>query len=139
MKACFKCDRVLSLSNFYRHPKMADGYLNKCKECTKRDVRKNRKMRVNYYRWYDQYRETTSHRRALKKTYQKHWRERWPEKYRAHTLLGYAVRSGHIQKHSCSQCGSNVHVEGHHFDYNQPLNVIWLCRDCHKNTHKKEF
>lgn len=38
-KICFKCGRELHLSEFYKHPRMGDGHLNKCKDCTKHDVR----------------------------------------------------------------------------------------------------
>lgn len=37
MKICFKCSLEKSLEDFYKHPSTKDGYLNKCKECTKKD------------------------------------------------------------------------------------------------------
>ena len=41
MKKCFKCFKLKPLDGFYAHRAMGDGYLNKCKDCTKLDVKNN--------------------------------------------------------------------------------------------------
>ena len=130
-KQCFKCGEKKPLSAFYKHNKMADGHLGKCKECTKSDTIKNRAAKVEYYREYDR-------KRGSRQGYDyfKNYRAENPEKYAARTAVGNAVRDKRLIKKPCERCGAeNVH--GHHEDYSKPLDVIWLCPPCHKQRHKE--
>lgn len=52
-KTCFKCNVTKQLSEFYVHKQMFDGHLNKCKECTKLDIKQNLLKNKDYYRKYD--------------------------------------------------------------------------------------
>ncbi len=39
---------------------------------------------------------------------------------------------------NCQKCGKpcdRLNLHGHHPDYNNPLEIIWLCVSCHKRTH----
>lgn len=47
-KTCFKCNTEYSIESFHKHAKMADGRLNKCKYCVKRNVDKWREANPDY-------------------------------------------------------------------------------------------
>jgi len=59
-KKCFKCNLEKSLLEFYRHPDMPDGTVNKCKECNRKDVRDNYADKLEEKQAYDKYRHRYS-------------------------------------------------------------------------------
>ena len=69
-------------------------------------------------------------------------RKEYYEKNKKHKLAGgklrYAVKTGRIIKPSqCERCPSTENIQGHHEDYDYPLDVIWLCRSCHARLRRK--
>lgn len=52
----------------------------------------------------------------------------------ARSYVGVYVRRGKIAKQPCSECG-NPEAQAHHENYDKPLDVIWLCKDCHVHLH----
>lgn len=141
-KECRGCHQTLPLSAFYRHPRMADGHLNQCKECKKVYQRdRYTEMSVDP-EWAEQERE------RQKEKYRRLYASgrRWvtlnaPDdvKLAARQMLGNAVRDGRITKPThCEGCSEEKSLEGHHRDYYKPLEVVWLCRKCHAGVHIRE-
>lgn len=148
VKTCFKCLEDKPVGEFYRHSEMADGYLNKCKECTKIDVNENREKNHDYYIWYDRIRANDPDRvearkqyaekhRGMSREHQKRWYARNTEKKRAHSLVRRALQRGILTKAPCEVCGS-ASVHAHHDDYTMPLKVRWLCPTHHGEHHRNE-
>ena len=62
----------------------------------------------------------------------------------AQNLLETAIQQGVVQRKTHrEQCGDTgtmkdgrTKIQGHHCDYNKPLEVLWLCQKCHHTWHK---
>jgi hypothetical protein len=132
----------------------ADGFyvsnLSKCKDCTKRDVRKNREEKVDYYRAYDRkrYRDQPKRKEAAKRAATSpegqiakaaataRSRREEPKKWKARNAVNNAIRDGRLERGSaCHFCGTNKRLQAHHEDYDHPLDVVWLCAGCHGKLH----
>lgn len=152
MKKCFKCCEIKPLSDFYAHKRMIDGYLNKCKECTKKDVLTHRQNNIEKVRAYDRNRPNAKERLQKNKErllqdsekYQKNceakkqWGKRNKHKRSAHCKVARALLRGIlIRPLKCEKCSEETKIEAHHDDYAKPLEVLWLCTECHANRHKE--
>lgn len=134
-KTCFKCNQEKELTEFYRHPGMADGHLNKCKACAKRDVKENRKDKIDYYRAYDVVRAKTPKRKASAERVASRWRKQDKRRTRAHNMVHRAVAVGKLEPKPCVICGREKDIHAHHDDYDKPLDVMWLCPPHHRARH----
>jgi hypothetical protein len=65
----------------------------------------------------------------------KRYRELNGEKKKAQRRVRDAVGRGEIERERCEVCGEGK-AQGHHRDYEKPLEVVWLCAICHKLVHR---
>ena len=135
-KECFKCKSIKPLTEFYKHSKMADGHLNKCKECTKNDVYKHRNENIEKVRAYDRARGKIPERIKANTEVNRAWRAEDKRRQLAHNAVAKAIRNGILVRLPCIRCGETKSL-AHHEDYDKPLDVMWLCQPCHKQSHKE--
>lgn len=136
LKKCFKCGVEKETTEFYRHPRMGDGLLGKCKECAKADVSQRRLDNIEYVRKYDRDRGKTEERKARTAKITRKRRAQDPRYAKCHSAVARAIRNGVIVKSPCSRCGATKAM-AHHDSYDKPLEVIFLCQPCHKVRHKE--
>ena len=133
MKKCFKCDTEKPLSDFYVHKKMGDGFLNKCKSCTKSEAKERQtvlRKELEYIekerkRGREKYRRLYSDVKKYNPSSIKKFFERYPEKKNAIYACQYLKKP----------------FEGaqkHHWSYNEEhyVDIIWLSRKDHMKGHR---
>lgn len=146
MKKCFICSDIKPLKDYYRHSKMADGHLGKCKSCTRRHTSERHARMSQNPEWVEseieRHRQKSRLARSLGKV-SPHtnkgkiaWEQRNEHKRKAHFAVANALRDGKIEKLPCMICGKSP-AQAHHDDYSKPLDVRWLCVT-HHNEHHNE-
>ena len=138
MKTCFKCGLKKPLDEFYKHPRMADGHVNKCKECNKKDVQGNYRKNIDHYIAYEEKRRNDIVRSQRRNITNYELNKRNPLHSACRLITFNAIRSGKIAKKPCEVCGKS-RVEVHHNDYADPFDVAWFCKKHHLEKHGKEI
>lgn len=132
MKTCFKCNSEKPFDAFYKHSQMKDGYLNKCKECTKKDVNsvyKSNKSDDSFVakerkRGRDKYRRLYSGKIKKTKRYDFDYAKRYPEKISARSASDSII--------------TDIGYEKHHWSYNKEhwKDIIILDKKWHMKAHR---
>jgi hypothetical protein len=140
-KVCFKCGETKPIEEYYKHPRMADGHLGKCIECTRKDV-------AEYQRGKGHERicalkkayAKTEGRKAQMAQFQRKYYQQNPDRWRAKIALQWARRRGLlVPPDSCPACGGGGRLHAHHNDYSKPLEVEWLCEHCHRELRHRTY
>ena len=133
---CSKCSQWLPSTEYYTDPRTPNRLKAQCKSCHTEGSLKTRNpdnaRRIN--------REYMARERTKDiEKFRERERNRLPappEKVKARSILNGAVLGGRVDKPTkCSKCGSPRRINGHHPDYDKPLDVIWLCAKCHHRHH----
>jgi len=133
MKKCFKCNQEKLLTDFYKHSRMSDGHVNKCKECNKKDIKGNYLVNIQKEGYIEKERKRAreKHHRLYSGTGKanstsiKRYFTKYPEKKKATSM------SGNLKK-------PFEGAEKHHWSYNEEhyKDVIWLTKKEHMKGHR---
>lgn len=138
---CSRCKQWFPEAGFYYDKRTSNGLKSQCRTChTEGNLRtRNREntRRINR-KYYRSARAQNPAKFQLRERLASR-RRGYTKEVRCRTLLNNAVRDGRIQRPDCcSMCEEKGRVEGHHSDYNQPLQVLWLCPLCHARQDRLE-
>lgn len=145
---CKFCKEYKEESEFYVSNK------NKCKQCIKKAVNQRRIREIDKIREYDRNRPNAKERVAQNKErinryktenpdkhkkyneQKRNWSKKNKHKRNAHLKVSRALYNGIIKRpDTCDECNQLKKIEAHHEDYKKPLEVMWLCIECHNKRH----
>lgn len=137
-KKCIICGEYKLLSTFYKHKKMADGHLNKCIDCTKRQVKEREKRLREDLSWIEKERE-----RGRNKYYRLEYKDKHkPTKEKKREIMS-RYKEKYPEKHLAKRASQNLpkiikENNLHHWSYNDEhwTDVIELSVKDHNTAHR---
>lgn len=139
---CTRCGIYYAHSGFYKDKRSPIGIMSECKSCHSKTVKRTqnkdnlRRLKREWMRnsGYSQRPHVKERHRKLSLKYNK------TNRAKARSILNHAIRDGKLTRpENCSSCNrSDLKINGHHPDYNKPLEVLWLCSECHGKIHQTQ-
>lgn len=156
-KHCPRCNQAKPVAQFNRRSRSKDGLQAYCRECDHATSKAQRKTEVGkeYARnWCKSSVGAESRRRRLEtdsgrakhSKQAKSHRTSNPQKAAARLAVRNAVDAGDlIRPLQCRRCAESPaprrdgrsRIQAHHSDYSKPLQVEWLCPNCHEIADKE--
>jgi hypothetical protein len=115
-----------------KHAEKARDYYKKNKERMNRQSKAYTKANPDKVRDYNRkWRNTDKGRRTMKVCRRRKWRA-----ILASRIIYYLkICSDFVVPKICEKCNCENILQAHHEDYKKPLEVVWLCKECHKLRH----
>ena len=144
VKTCSKCGQEKPLDQFHRHRGRKDGCQAYCKACqaahrktpegeeARRRYSRSPEGRKAQKRYWQSAKGKETHRRSTSS-----YKQANLEKIKAHNTTNSAIKAGKLPApgtKTCEACGKPA-VLYHHESYERPLEVMALCRPCHRDRH----
>jgi hypothetical protein len=136
MKTCTQCKITKNLESFYRR---SNGrHLAACKTCENKRSNKwkennKERHRLSSKNYYEKHKERYNELQRNKMKNDKDYRR----KQSVIQEIKKAIKSRKLKKRDvCEICYASS-TQCHHEDYNKPLDIVELCKDCHALLHKQ--
>jgi hypothetical protein len=142
MKICFRCKAEKNLDDFHNQSSSKDGKQRMCKPCRKEWFALHRPKNLEKFRAYSkEFRERTGvigKRQAASKMkeYRRRLTTEETHKMNVRSYTAKLVKSGKLKRMPCERCGSQS-AEAHHESYQNPMEVMWLCKLHHAARHRE--
>ena len=126
-KKCFKCGEFKFINDFYKHKGMSDGYLNKCKTCSKKDTMSNYLEKSKNSEWLEKERD-----RGREKYKRLNYKERQKVLNRSKPW-----KLSSVYKNLRRQFKFQKEFELHHWNYNKDFlrDVFVVTKSEHRKLH----
>ena len=136
MKTCSKCKIEKPICCFAKNKTRKDGLQHYCKEC--KSALKRKYAQTDACKKSNRKYKQGDKGKAAAKKHDLSRRKKYPQKYKARYKVANAIKRDWLIPQPCEKCGSTKKTEGHHEDYDKPLETIWLCKKHRRELHRTD-